>query len=118
MQYTISGKVIKGDGYGKKIGYPTINLDRRNFLKIKPIPRFGVYSGEVFIENKIYRAGIIIGPLDKNGKPKIEAHLLSFKGNLYGKKVILKTKKFLRVFKNFKTEGELIKQIDKDIKMC
>ena len=118
MNYIISGKVIKGDGYGKKIGYPTINIDRRNFLSLKEKPIFGVYAGEVELGNKKYRAGIIIGPLDKKSKPKVEAHLLDYKGNAYGKKATLFLKKFIREFKHFKTEKELVQQIEKDLKKC
>lgn len=114
----ISGKVIKGDGYGKEIGFPTANLDRRHFLNLKAKPKFGVYSGSAYLGHKKYRAGIIIGPLDKKSLPKIEAHLLGFKGNLYGKKIILELNKFLRPYKKFKTEKELIIQIGKDLKKC
>lgn len=118
MEYVIIGKVIKGDGYGKKIGWPTINLDRRNFLNLGKKPAFGVYKGKAEVGDKTYRAGIVIGPLDKKRLPKIEAHLIGFKGNLYGKKVTLKAEKFLRKFKKFKSEKELINQISKDIKKC
>lgn len=114
----ISGKVIKGDNYGKKIGFPTINLDRRNFLKLKIKPVFGVYAGRVNLNKKIYRAGIVIGPLDKKGLPKIEAHLLLYKGNAYGKKATLDIVKFIRKFKKFKTEKELVEQIKRDLKKC
>ena len=118
MEYTISGKVIKGDGYGKKIGYPTINIERRDFLKMKTKPVFGVYAGKVKLSAKTYRAGIIIGPTDKEGKPKIEAYLIGFKGNAYGKTAVFEIKKFLRKFIEFKNEKELIVQIKKDLKMC
>jgi riboflavin kinase/FMN adenylyltransferase len=118
MKYIFSGKVIRGDGYGKKIGYPTINIDRQDFLKLEDKPKFGVYSGEVALSKKIYKAGIVIGPLDKRGKPKIEAHLIGYKGNAYGKKVTFKVENFIRKFKKFKTEQELINQIKKDIQRC
>ncbi len=114
----IAGKVIKGDGYGKMIGFPTINLDRRNFSKIKGKPKFGVYSGKVKIDNKEHRAGIIIGPLDQKGLPKIEAHLIGFSGNAYGKVASIEIKKFIRPYKKFKTESELVAQIVKDLKKC
>jgi len=117
-KFVISGKVIKGQKYGRKIGFPTANLDRRQFLKIKIKPKFGVYSGVAILGSKYYRAGIVIGPLDKNGLPKIEAHLLKFKGNLYGKKLILNTNKFIRPYKKFQSEQELISQIGKDLKKC
>lgn len=116
MQYTISGRVIKGDGYGKKIGYPTINIDRRNFFNIEVKPMHGVYAGRVNLSGKIYKAGIVIGPLDKKGKPKVEAHLVGFKGNAYRKKAVFEVLKFIRKFKKFKNEKELIAQIGKDLK--
>lgn len=118
MSYTIKGKIIKGDGYGKKIGFPTINIDRRSFSRLKNKPKLGVYAGQVTLINKIYKAGIVIGPIDKKNLPKIEAHLIGYKGNAYGKLVSIEINKFIRNFKNFKTEAELIVQIENDLKKC
>ncbi len=118
MYYIIYGKVIKGNGYGKKIGYPTINITRRFFLKLKKKPNFGIYAGRVFLKKKLYKAGIIIGPKDKKGLPKIEAHLVGFEGNAHGEKAIFEVGKFIRKFKKFKNEKELIAQIKKDLKKC
>ena len=119
MDIKIFGKVIRGDGYGKKIGFPTINIDRRNFLKLKKKPPFGVYVGKVKMLkarfSTFYKAGIVIGPLDKKGLPKIEAHLIGYHNNAYGKMVTLEIHKFLRKFKKFKSEQLLIAQIKKDL---
>ncbi len=108
----ITGNVIKGDQYGRKLGFPTANLDRRQYnrdgLKIK----FGVYVG---MASTGHKAAIVIGPLDKKGLPKLEAHLLGFKGNLYGKTITITLKKYIRPFRKFKGEAELIKQIKKDL---
>jgi len=126
----IIGKVIHGDHYGSKIGYPTVNLDRRQYNRKNLNVKFGVWAGEAKLKVKsgsnfakatsdkklkVYRGAIVIGPIDKTGKPKIEAHLLSFKGNLYGKKITLALIKYLRPFKKFKNEQELKLQIKKDI---
>ena len=107
--YIIKGIVVKGDGYGRKLGFPTVNLE----TKTKDLPPEGVYSGLGILEGREYAAGIVIGP-----NVKIEAHLIGYDGDAYGKEVILKTNKFLREFKKFNTEEELIIQIKKDIELC
>lgn len=112
----ISGFVLKGDQYGQKIGFPTINIDRRGYSKMVEKPKLGVWAGFVILKTgKIYKAGIVIGPKDKKNLPRIEAHLLNFSGNLYGERVQLSLSKFIRPFKKFKTEKELIAQIKKDL---
>lgn len=129
----IKGKIIRGDGYGKKIGFPTVNLSRTGYKKnIK----FGVYVGRVTLSGKPrsrasslrgreYKAGIVIGPLDTRNRakgraslPKIEAHLIGYTGNAYGKTATFEIKKFIRKFKKFKSEKELIAQIRKDLRKC
>lgn len=126
----IEGKVLKGDGYGRKLGFPTANLDHKQFLKDKMNLPQGVYAGVAFLHhiNKIRKTAIVIGPLDNKkvrpndrnssvGRvPKIEAHILGFKGRLYGKKITLYLYKFLRPFEIFKTERLLIAQIKRDVK--
>ena len=122
--------MIKGAGYGKKLGFPTANLDQKQFLKDKMALPLGVYAGVAYLHhiNKIRKTAIVIGPWeekktrpnDRNrpvGRvPKIEAHILGFKGKLYGKKLTLYLYKFLRPFEVFKTEKLLIAQIKKDVK--
>ena len=114
----IEGKVIKGDGYGKKLGFPTANLDRKQFLKDKVELPLGIYAGVAFLHHlkKIRKAAIVVGPLDKKMIPKIEAHILGFKGRLYGKKLTLYPYKFLRPFEIFKTQKLLVAQIKKDVR--
>jgi len=96
---------MKGRGYGRKIGFPTINVNSKSKM------RHGVYAGTVTLGKKKYRAGIVIGE-------NAEAHLLGYKGNAYGKIATIEPQKFLRKFKKFKTEKELITQIKKDLRDC
>ncbi|OGI59484.1 hypothetical protein A3C60_01570 [Candidatus Nomurabacteria bacterium RIFCSPHIGHO2_02_FULL_37_45] len=113
MDYTIKGKVIRGDGYGRKLGFPTVNLE----TNAKELPKEGVYSGMATFDGKEYCAGIVIGPKE-NDQHKIEAHLIGYSDDAYEKEVILKINKFLREYKKFETEEELIVQIKKDIDIC
>src|SRR5580698_4080518 len=104
----ISGKVIKGDQYGRRLGFPTANLDRRQYNRDKLKIKFGVYAGT---SSTGHKAAIVIGPLDKKGLPKLEAHLIGFKGNLYGKKLSITLIKYIRPFKKYNNEDELKKAI-------
>lgn len=109
----ISGTVIKGDGYGRKLGFPTINLEITQGNPVCVGPVEGVYAGSVILEDKEYKAGIAVS---ESGK--IDAHLVDYNGDAYGKEVVFEIKKFLREYKNFDTEEELINQIKKDIELC
>ena len=96
------------------IGFPTVNLapvarERRGGDQ----PPEGVYAGVGILEGKEYNAGIVIGPGDR-----IEAHLIGYDGDAYDKAVTLKLDRFIREFKKFDTEAELIIQIKEDLKLC
>ena len=76
--YTIQGRVIRGDGYGRKIGFPTANLSRHNYMRTKMNVPFGVYAGYATILHcgERYKVAIVVGPKDRRGLPKFEAHSL------------------------------------------
>jgi riboflavin kinase/FMN adenylyltransferase len=117
----ISGRVVHGDHYGKILGFPTANIDRRAYSRRKMSVKLGVWAGMAILNFessifKSYKAAIVMGPTDKNGLPKIEAHLIGFKGNLYGKKMQLVLTKYIRPFKKYRNEEDLKRQIKKDIK--
>jgi riboflavin kinase/FMN adenylyltransferase len=106
--YQLCGKVIRGKRLGRRLGAPTINL--RLDCPQKLVPRDGVYRGEASVRNKLYPAAIFIG------HGAIEAHLLGFRGSLYGQKAVLFLQEYLRPIVKFKDLNALQKQIRKDIK--
>jgi riboflavin kinase/FMN adenylyltransferase len=112
-----SGTVIKGDGYGKKLGYPTANLDRDDYQKRNLALTHGVYGGIVTLgsSGEQYGAGIVIGPDDPTGLPKLEAHLIDFAGDLYGEMVTFHVKEYIRPFKEYESEEALKEAITQDI---
>lgn len=116
-EVTITGRVVRGTGYGANLGFPTANLDRRQYARLPKRPPLGIYAGTAKRQGakRIYQAAIVIGPKGKHGLPKIEAYLLGFTDVLYGKKLELSLKKYLRRFVSFKNENVLKRQILKDI---
>lgn len=115
MNNIISGRVVRGDGYGRKIGFPTANLDRKQFVRLQRKPKLGIYAGIATVGTRRYKAASVVGPIDKKGLPKLEAHLIGFNGNLYGKRLRLELAYFIRPFDRYTTERALIAQIKKDV---
>ena len=121
IKYKVSGKVIHGDHFGRDLGFPTANLDRRDYNRQKLKIKFGIWAGTAVevrgksLEVRVYKAAIVIGPIDKRGLPKIEAYLLDFTGDLYAKKLKLLLINYIRPFKKYKNIPDLKKQISEDV---
>ncbi len=113
-RYFFKGKVIKGDGIGKKLGYPTANIEPLDTSIL--IPKNGVYVGEVVINNKLYGCMINIGTRPTvNGKERrIELHIFHFKSMIYDKIIIIKFIKKMRDERKFINTEELKNQLKKD----
>ena len=113
--WSINGKVKKGRQIGKKIGFPTCNIDIKDYVLAKP----GVYAVRVFRENsKLYIKGIAnLGyrPTFNQKKLLLEVHLFNFSGNLYNKHLSVNFLKFIRKEKKFKNVNELKSQIRTDL---
>ncbi len=112
--YVLTGKVVHGHGRGIGLGFPTVNL-KTDVSKL--VPGQGVYKGEAIYQNKIYKAAIFIGERQTFGEHErvIEAHLLNFHEQAYGKQVTLFFQDFLRPEQKFTGADQLIEQIKKDI---
>ena len=112
--YLLSGKIIKGEGIGRRINYPTINLYIEEGYKL--IPKIGVYIVKTEIETRVVFGIMNIGfrPTLDGKHQTIEIHLLDFHGNLYGKKMQIHVLKRLRDEKKFDSMESLTEQIKKD----
>jgi len=113
--WSIIGKVQKGKQLGKKIGFPTANIDIKDYILAKP----GVYVVKVQKINSLnYIRGIAnLGyrPTFNGKKVLLEIHLFNFSGNLYNKYLTVEFLKFIRSEKKFKNLDQLKKQIKIDL---
>lgn len=112
--FSVAGKVIKGDQRGRTIGIPTANLEYP--LNTITIP-YGVYAVETIIEGNTY-FGIVnfgIRPTFNKDKPIVEAYLFDFDNDIYGKNIEILFHKQIRQEKKFNDIKELLNQINIDI---
>ncbi len=116
--WTIEGIVKKGRQVGKKIGFPTCNIDIGDYVLAQP----GVYAVKVLRKNsKRYLKGIAnLGyrPTFNQKKILLEVHLFNFSGNLYNKLLSVEFLKFIRKEKKFKNIYQLRSQIKKDLNIA
>jgi riboflavin kinase / FMN adenylyltransferase len=116
--YALCGAVIQGERLGRKLGFPTANLDVAGLL----VPPTGVYAAEAQLGAARYRAAVNIGhrPTVHLADPQlhVEAHLLDFDGDIYGQVLELAFLKKLREEQKFPTPEALRAQIADDIKQA
>ena len=113
--YFLSGRVIRGQGRGRQIGFPTANID---YGKELIIPGIGVYISQTTIRDMTYNSvtNIGINPTFNNGvEINIETHLLDFDRDIYGEEVRVSFLKKIRDEKKFSSVNDLVKQIDNDV---
>jgi riboflavin kinase/FMN adenylyltransferase len=106
----VEGTVVVGDERGGTLGFPTANLSVEAHLLI---PRFGIYAGAALD----HRAAVSIGTNPHYGgeERRIEAFLLDFEGDLYGRRVVVELWSRLRDERAFESEEELVAQIARDV---
>jgi len=113
-KFNLEGKVIKGKGLGKEIGYPTANIQVDNKNKI--IPSIGVYAVFVELHKNIFRGMLNIGfnPTFNQKSISIELHIFDFKNDIYGEKIKVIFEQKIRDEKKFNSIKELKEQLTKD----
>ena len=114
-EWVIEGKVMKGRQLGKKIGFPTANIDIKDYVLAKP----GVYAVKVkkLNSNKFIKGIANLGyrPTFNQKKVLLEVHLFNFSQNLYNKYLKINFFKFIRKEKKFKNVDQLKQQIKIDL---
>ena len=114
--YSLEGNVINGEHRGRKLGFPTANLD---IAEDRLVPAKGVYACRALVNGQVYTAVTNIGvrPTFENPlpTPRVEPHLLDLQEDLYGLFLKLELIEYLRPEMVFKSSEDLIEQVKRDI---
>lgn len=116
--YTISGNVVSGYQNGRKLGFPTANVDTSETFRLIPTP--GVYAVTVKTtdDGATYGGMLNIGirPTFNGREQSMEVNLFGFEGDLYGKKLEVAFIERIREERKFGSTDELAAQLSKDRK--
>ena len=113
-RFNLVGAVVSGEGRGGKLGFPTANIAPPQGMAV---PGDGIYAAFAHLEGKRLMTAISIGtkPTFGDHDRAIEAFVLDFDGNLYGKNLRLEFVRRLRDQVKFDTVEALLEQVDRDV---
>jgi len=113
--FSLQGKVVTGAGRGVGLGFPTANLD---ISSEQARPPDGVYASWAHIDGKTYQSMVNIGqcPTFGGGESTVEAYLVDYQGDLYGRELQIDIVARLRDEKKFDTVEELKEQVAEDVR--
>lgn len=112
--YSIEGVVVHGDKVGRTLGMPTANLDLESYV----LPPNGVYYVDVIHKGIMYPGALNIGynpTINYSIKKRVEVYILNFNQTIYGDKLEIIFRQYLRPEKQFESKEKLIVQLMKDI---
>ena len=115
--YAITGKIVHGEQRGRKLGFPTANIELLHGEMAVPAP--GVYAVTASIEGRIYEGMGNIGnnpTFNDVEHVRLEVNLFNCSGDLYGKTMSVQFHKYIRAEKKFSGVEELCRQIEEDKK--
>jgi len=114
-KYFMEGDVIEGKKLGRKLGYPTANL---NFSKEIVIPKDGIYKTISVLGDESFSSITSIGnnPTFNEELKTIETYIIDFNQNIYNKKLKIIFIDFIREQIKFDNEQDLVSQMNKDLK--
>jgi riboflavin kinase / FMN adenylyltransferase len=106
----VEGVVVSGEARGGTLGFPTANLAvPANTL----VPAYGIYAGAA--DERRAAVSIGVNPHYGGGERRVEAFLLDFAGDLYGRRLVVELWRRLRDERAFESEAELVAQIARDV---
>ncbi len=107
----LEGIIIRGEGIGKKLGYPTANIDiTPEKVHLGP----GIYAAKAKLGEQSYTAGLVI----IENPWKVEVHLIGYAGpDIYGEHLIVEPVQRVSTFHKYATQAELKRKINKDIQL-
>ena len=113
-RFMLEGLVVSGEGRGGKLGFPTANIASPQGMAV---PDDGIYAAFAHLEGKRLMTAISIGtkPTFGDHDRAIEAFILDFDGNLYGKSLRLEFVRRLRDQVKFDAVEALLEQVDRDV---
>ena len=113
--YSLASRVLHGDELGHQLGFPTANLDVTGLA----LPPHGVYVAQAALDGKRHHAVVNIGHrptiTPQASSARLEAHLLDFDGDLYGRELEVSFVSRLREERRFASRQELQEQIQRDV---
>jgi riboflavin kinase/FMN adenylyltransferase len=113
--YSIRGIVVRGEGRGRGLGFPTANLRVGDGDKL--IPPEGIYAVRAALKSGSHVGALHLGPRQtfQGSPPTIEIHLLDFDADIYGEEVRVDFLRHLREIRPFGTVAALVDQIRDDV---
>ena len=118
--YTLVGRVVEGFQQGRKLGFPTANIDISGCEKIIPAP--GVYAVRARVEGQMEmkRAIMNIGtrPTLDDGAQTIETHIINYDADLYGERLVVAIEIRLREERRYEHVGLLVAQMREDVRLA
>jgi riboflavin kinase/FMN adenylyltransferase len=114
--YAVTGIVVRGDGRGKDLGFPTANIAPKHTI----IPADGVYAVRLVVREKAYDgiANVGMRPTFNKKVLAIEVHVFHFNEDIYGEDISLCFIRKIREEKKFKGAEALVTQIRADIEVA
>ena len=116
--YTVSGKVVKGAGIGRSLGFPTANIDAHPAKILPP----GIFTAKVRLDKEMFYGVVNVGRRptvsSPGGRLLLEVHILDFDRDIYGRALEVEFIRHLRSEKRFNSREALQRQIREDIKIA